>query len=101
MPPAARVGDATAHGSPLGPGPGSANVLIGGIPAWRAGSDLHACPLPSETPVVPHGTGNVAIGSKTVFINGMPAARMGDMIMEAVSPAPNSIIMGYPTVIIG
>ena len=44
---------------------------------------------------------NVAIGSKTVFINGMPAARMGDMIMEAVSPAPNSIIMGYDTVIIG
>lgn len=25
----------TAHGSPLAPGPGSSNVLIGGLPAWR------------------------------------------------------------------
>jgi uncharacterized Zn-binding protein involved in type VI secretion len=33
--PAARVSDMTAHGSPLAPGPGSANVLIGGLPAWR------------------------------------------------------------------
>ena len=37
MPPAARVGDQTSHGTPLGPDPGSANVLIGGMPAWRAG----------------------------------------------------------------
>lgn len=33
--PAARLGDMTAHGSPLAPGPGSLNVLIGGQPAWR------------------------------------------------------------------
>ena len=33
--PAARVGDLTAHGSALAPGPGSTNVLIGGMPAWR------------------------------------------------------------------
>ncbi|MDB6077316.1 MAG: motif protein [Akkermansiaceae bacterium] len=33
--PAARVSDSTAHGSPLAPGPGSANVFIGGMPAWR------------------------------------------------------------------
>jgi uncharacterized Zn-binding protein involved in type VI secretion len=33
--PAARVGDVTAHGSPLIPGPGSMNVMIGGQPAWR------------------------------------------------------------------
>lgn len=36
MPPSARVGDLTAHGSPLTPGPGSLNVLIGAMPAWRA-----------------------------------------------------------------
>ena len=35
-PPAARIFDATAHGDPLKPGPGSPNVLIGGLPAWRA-----------------------------------------------------------------
>ncbi len=34
--PAVRVTDNTAHGSPLAPGPGSLNVLIGGLPAWRA-----------------------------------------------------------------
>jgi len=33
--PAARVGDTTAHGGPLAPGPGSTNVLIGGMPAWK------------------------------------------------------------------
>lgn len=33
--PAARLGDMTAHGSPLGPGPGAPTVLIGGQPAWR------------------------------------------------------------------
>lgn len=33
---AARVTDATAHGAPLGAGPGSANVSIGSLPAWRA-----------------------------------------------------------------
>src|SRR5262245_1114946 len=33
--PAARLSDMTAHGSPLAPGIGSMNVLIGGLPAWR------------------------------------------------------------------
>jgi uncharacterized Zn-binding protein involved in type VI secretion len=33
--PAARITDLTAHGTPLTPGPGSMNVLIGYLPAWR------------------------------------------------------------------
>jgi uncharacterized Zn-binding protein involved in type VI secretion len=33
--PAARVTDLTSHGPPLNPGPGSPNVLIGKLPAWR------------------------------------------------------------------
>ena len=97
MPPAARVGDMTSHGTPLGPGPGSANVLIGGMPAWRATVDFHACPLVTGT--VPHAGGVVAMGSTTVFINGLPAARQGDMIVE--SGSPNTISMGCPTVLIG
>ena len=97
MPPAARVGDMTAHGTPLAPGPGSFNVLIGGKPAWKAGVDFHTCPL--VTVLVPHVGGTVAMGSTTVFINGMPAVRMGDTIVE--SGPPNSIVMGEPTVIIG
>lgn len=35
-PPAARLMDATAHGDPLKPGPCSPDVMIGGMPAWRA-----------------------------------------------------------------
>ena len=97
MPPAARVGDMTSHGMPLSPGPGSVNVLIGGKPAWRASPDFHTCPLVSGT--VPHVGGVITVGSATVLINNMPAARMGDMITE--SGPPNTITMGAPTVLIG
>ena len=97
MPMAARVGDTTSHGTPLSPGPGSVNVLIGGMPAWRALSDTHVCPL--VTGVVPHVGGVVAVGSTTVLINNLPAARQGDQVVE-VGP-PNAIAMGAPTVIIG
>jgi uncharacterized Zn-binding protein involved in type VI secretion len=95
--PAARVGDTTSHGSPLGPGPGCATVLIGGQPAWRAGTDMHVCPL-SDGPK-PHVGGTVAVGSATVLIGGLPAARQGDQIIEA--SAPNAIALGAPTVLIG
>ncbi len=95
--PAARMGDQTSHGTPLAPGPGSANVLIGGIPAWRATADFHACPL--VTALVPHVGGVVAMGSTTVMINGLPAVRQGDMIVETAPP--NSVAMGCLTVMIG
>lgn len=97
MPPAARIGDPTSHGAPLAPGPGSANVLIGGMPAWRAGADMHTCPL--STGPVPHVGGVVAMGSTTVLINNLPASRQGDQIVE--SGPPNAIAMGCPTVLIG
>ena len=95
--PAARVADTTSHGTPLSPGPGCATVLIGGMPAWRVGSDMHTCPL-SDGPK-PHVGGVVAVGSMTVMIGGLPAARQGDMVVE-VGP-PNSILLGAPTVMIG
>ena len=94
--PAARIGDQTSHGTPLAPGPGAPNVLIGGRPAWRAAADFHACPLfngPS-----PHVGGVVAVGSATVLIGGMPAARQGDMVAEG---PPNVILLGDVTVLIG
>lgn len=96
--PAARVGDNTSHGTPLSPGPGSANVLIGGAPAWRAGSDFHSCPLSMPGPV-PHVGGTVAVGSATVLVNGMPLCRQGDQVIE--SAPPNAIAVGEPTVLIG
>lgn len=98
MPPAARRGDPTSHGSPLSPGSGSPNVLISGRPAWRAMTDIHTCPLTIGP--VSHGSGVVKSGSMTVLINGLPAARMGDVIVEAGGP-PNAITSGDPTVIIG
>lgn len=95
--PAARVGDMTSHGTPLAPGPGCPTVLISGMPAWRATSDAHTCPLVTGT--VPHVGGVVSVGSQTVFIGGFPAARLGDMIME--TGPPNAIVAGCATVLIG
>ncbi|ELY72813.1 PAAR domain-containing protein [Natrinema pallidum] len=96
MQPAARVGDQTAHGTPL-TGTGSPNVLIGKRPAWRALADVHTCPL--TTGPVPHVGGTVTKGSTSVLINKMPAARMGDTIVE--SGPPNTIVSGCSTVMIG
>jgi len=95
--PAARVADMTSHGTPLSPGPGSTNVLIGGKPAWRAVTDIHTCPL--VTVLVPHVSGVVAVGSVTVLINNLPAVRQGDIIVEA--GPPNAILLGELTVLIG
>lgn len=102
MPPAARVADPTTHGAPLSPGPGSPDVLIGGMPAWRALIDQHACPLVSISGA--DGVGMVMMGSTTVLIDFMQACRLGDIVVEvpglAMGPM-NPIIMGAPTVIIG
>jgi uncharacterized Zn-binding protein involved in type VI secretion len=68
-----------------------------GQPAWRAQGDTHACPLVDG--VKPHVGGVVAVGSMTVRIGGLFAARQGDMIVEA--GAPNPIAMGATTVMIG
>ncbi|MBX3297310.1 MAG: PAAR domain-containing protein [Acidobacteria bacterium] len=161
--PAARITDNVVHPLPpvLTPGPGSLNVLIGYLPAWRGmplaavaalqaaktaadtaikaaeaataaaagtpgapaakaaeeatkaatlasmssaisgasgGADIHACTTP--LPIPPHGPGVVITGSATVMINNLPAARMGDTILEAIGP-PNTIVKGEMTVIIG
>ncbi len=214
MPPAARITDMTTHGSALTPGPGSPNVLIGFLPAWRAVpssvaaaleslsnamstlmqspvlnpataasqivqvvqgmmslgaasagagqpgvlsaaasqaaavgtqnasltaawtsasavpggqpaadvaytqgikaamgaaatsvvgamagmADQHMCPLPCPVPV--HGPGMVTRGSATVFINNLPACRLGDQVMEACGGA-DPIALACFTVMIG
>jgi uncharacterized Zn-binding protein involved in type VI secretion len=162
--PAARTTDPVAHPLPpiLTGGPGSLNVLVGSLPAWRGvqssavgalrsakavadqtikvaeaatvaaagtpgapaaiaaeqtvkttaattmatavnsaaagGGDIHICATP--LPVPPHGPGVVLTGSQTVLINGLPACRMGDEILEALGP-PNKIVGGCSTVLIG
>ena len=87
----------TSHGTPLGPGPGSSTVRIGGMPAWRAASDVHHCPLVEGA--VPHVGGIVAVGSPTVLIEGRAAVRAGDAIVEA--GPPNTVLVGALTVLIG
>lgn len=161
--PAARVGDKVTHALPplLAPGPGSLDVLIGYLPAWRGvpagaaaalqsakkaseiviqtveaaskaatgtpaapaakaaeeaakiaaaaqmssminsmagGADIHLCI--TLLPPIPHGPGVVIDGSKTVLINGLPACRQGDTVLEAIGP-PNKINKGEQTVLIG
>lgn len=72
-------------GGPILP-PGAATVLIGGLPAAKAG-DMAVCTGPPDT---------IVQGSGTVFIEGAPAARMGDMTAHG-----GTIAIGSPNVIIG
>ncbi|MEV4759047.1 PAAR domain-containing protein [Micromonospora sp. NPDC049559] len=92
MPPAARVGDPTAHPGVVG-GPGVPTVLIGGTPAATVGT-MHTCSFPGTPPHPPSVI--VPPGCPTVLIGGRPAARMGDM---SACGAP--IVAGLPTVLIG
>jgi uncharacterized Zn-binding protein involved in type VI secretion len=51
------------------------------------------------TVLVPHVGGPVTLGSATVLIGSMPAARVGDMAV-CVGP-PDTIVSGCTTVLIG
>ncbi|MGF1499430.1 MAG: PAAR domain-containing protein [Elainellaceae cyanobacterium] len=89
--PAAKAAEETAKAT--------AAATMGSMISGAAGlSDIHNCATP--LPLPPHGPGVVVNGSTTVLINGLPAARQGDTIVEAVGP-PNSIAGGCPTVQIG
>jgi uncharacterized Zn-binding protein involved in type VI secretion len=59
-------------------------------------TDMHTCPE-SDGPV-PHVGGPIIMGSPNVFIGGLPAARVGDLV-TCVGP-PDTIAMGSPTVLI-
>lgn len=58
---------------------------------------FHVCPRVNPGPV-PHVGGPIAVGSPNVLINGMPAARVGDMAV-CVGP-PDRIAKGSTTVLI-
>lgn len=73
MPPAARVGDESAHPGVI-TGPGVLSVLIEGKPAARLG-DIHVCSFP---PPAVHPSTPIVMGSSSVQIGGQPAARVGD-----------------------
>lgn len=64
--------------------------------AARVG-DMHVCPLSSGP--VPHVGGPILPpGAPTVFIGGVPAAKMGDMC--TCTGPPDTIILGSTTVMI-
>jgi uncharacterized Zn-binding protein involved in type VI secretion len=66
--------------------PGQAGVLVGKLPAARA-TDQLVCVGPPDL---------IALGSLTVFINKLSAARMGDLTGHS-----GTIVIGCPTVLIG
>ena len=95
---AARAGDLTLHGDTLPSGLwGSDDVLIGGKPAWRSMIDVHICS--QQTAGVPHGGGMVMVADPMVLINGLPAVRVGDVIVE--TGPPNTVVQGDSSVILG
>ena len=62
-------------------------------------SDFHQCPMQQPTPVgpIPHIGGPIAgPGAPTVFIGGLPAAKVGDLAI-CIGP-PDSIVKGSQTV---
>lgn len=67
-------------------GPGCPTVLMGNLPAACVG-DMAICVGEPDT---------IISGSKTVFIGGRPAARLGDKTSHG-----GNIVLGLPTVIIG
>ena len=79
-------------------------VLIGNLPAATLTSQTLPCIMPT---CVPGGPGMVALGSMTVLVCNLPAARLGDMVLFAscVAPIPSPtgkiIPPCCPTVIIG
>jgi uncharacterized Zn-binding protein involved in type VI secretion len=96
-PGAAHLGSFVAHGGVLAPGIGSQDVFVEGAPAWRALIDSHFCTAPGPT----HGCGTVVTPTQTgVLVNGFPATRAGDAIVEAPGGV-NMIVVGSQTVFIG
>jgi len=67
-------------------GPCAPTVLIGGMPAARV-TDMAICVGPPDA---------IAMGSSTVLLNGLMAARMGDPTTHG-----GVIVFGWPTVLIG
>ncbi len=100
--PAATVGSTTSHGGVITQG--SPNVFIGSVSVSRLG-DFATCPqlkliIPFPPTYLPHVGGPIISGSATVKINGLPAARVGDLIQEQLSEI-STISTGSPTVLIG
>jgi uncharacterized Zn-binding protein involved in type VI secretion len=87
----------------------SSNVNIMGMAAATVGSSANNQPPHLPTPpgttfqIPPTNRGTILQGSVTVFINGKPAARSGDLTQTCADPIPNSNaqLIAVSTVMIG
>ena len=91
MPAATRIGDAdVAHCSGMTRAEGSPNVYVNNIRWSRQGDNNTVHLKPPNIPVcLPHAA-PIAVGSTTVFVNGMGAGRIGDSISGCTSVAAGS-----------
>ncbi|HVV93445.1 MAG TPA: PAAR domain-containing protein [Hyphomicrobiales bacterium] len=85
---AARVTDLAAHGTPLSPGPGSVNVLTGGLPQWRGVPAAAAAAL-SSAKATSDATIQTAEAT-TLAAAGTPAAPAAVAAEQAVKSAAAS-----------
>jgi uncharacterized Zn-binding protein involved in type VI secretion len=76
----------------------AAAAMSAAMSAMAGMADMHICPIP--VPIPPHGPGFVTKGSKSVFINKLPACREGDKVVEAAGGS-DPIALGCQTVLIG
>jgi uncharacterized membrane protein YgcG len=76
----------------------AAAAMSAAMSAMAGMADMHICPIP--VPIPPHGPGFVTKGSKSVFINNLPACRQGDKVFEAAGGS-DPIALGCQTVLIG
>lgn len=85
----------------------SADVFVGGAAAAVEGSTATNTPAhipqggPFQSP--PSDSGEIMMGSSSVYINGTPAARNGDTALTCNDPsdAPNGTVIAAGTVFIG
>jgi len=74
------------------------------MPAAARALDTHQCPLQTPgLPPIPHAAGGlISKGCPTVYIGGLPAARVSDQLQCAGPPLhPDVILVGSTTVLIG
>ena len=89
MPAVTRIGDAdVSHCSGMVRNAGSPNVFTNYIPTSRQ-SDVNTSHKKPGVPCPAH-TAPIAVGSSTVFINGLGCGRIGDAISGCTSVAAGS-----------
>ena len=89
MPAACRIGHADIpHCSGMVRAEGSDNVFVNGIP-WSRMGDVNTPHLLPGDPCPTHAA-PIAVGSRTVFVNGRGAGRIGDKIAGCTAVAEGS-----------